>query len=59
MDCPARLVLSMGYPPAIPPLKPKEGREFLKRANGFSLNKDQKEFWSDASKTIVSSKRKA
>ncbi|MFA5944904.1 MAG: hypothetical protein WC876_10615 [Candidatus Thermoplasmatota archaeon] len=49
----------MGYPPAIPPLKPKEGREFLKRANGFSLNKDQKEFWSDASKTIVSSKRKA
>lgn len=51
----------MGYPPVIPPLKPKEGREFMKRANGFTLNKDQEAFWSDASKTTVSStsKRKA
>lgn len=49
----------MGYPPVIPPLKPKEGREFLKRANGFKLNKDQSAFWSDASKTTVASKRKA
>ena len=49
----------MGYPPVIPPLKPKEGREFMKRASGFKLNKDQQDFWSDPSKTTVSSKNKA
>ena len=46
----------MAYPPVIPPLKPKEGREFMKRVQGFGLNKEQKAFWSSPKKTTAKGK---
>ncbi|MHB8632544.1 MAG: hypothetical protein ACYDBQ_01065 [Thermoplasmatota archaeon] len=43
----------MAYPPVIPPLTPKEGRQFMKRVQDFELNKEQKAFWSSPKKTTA------
>lgn len=35
----------MAYPETIPPLTPKEGKDFLQRLSKFKLTKEQEEFW--------------
>jgi len=51
-------VLPVAYPPAIPPLSPQEGRDFLKRLRSFKLTKPQRDFWSDPEATQVKAPRK-
>ena len=47
------MVTDMAYPEPIPPMSPKEGKEFLQRLQKFSLSPKQKAFWANADKTSV------
>lgn len=41
----------MAYPEAIAPLRPKEGKEFLRRLQRFRLTDEQKRFWAAPEET--------
>jgi hypothetical protein len=43
----------MAYPEPIPPLSPKEGRQFLQRLREFSLSPKQRRFWSEPERTDI------
>jgi len=47
------MVLDMAYPEPIPPMSPKEGKEFMQRLQKFKLTPEQKAFWANAKKTTV------
>ena len=48
----------MAYPEAIPPLSPKEGKDFLQRLGNFKLTKEQQAFWAKPEATKVADPKK-